>query len=142
MSDFDNVTISADLDTSYGALNISFPRMPTGGMYDIRGTTTNAPVNILLPPDYQGYFDQKTTHPGRSEIQWDGDMADPSGHRRERKLEMVRQDATEKSGAIFWGERPVEERMSSIVVRTTVMDTWLYSNYEKVEQGERAPREG
>ncbi|KAJ3709839.1 hypothetical protein C8R42DRAFT_408505 [Lentinula raphanica] len=128
VSDFQVVTLNTTLHTTNGEMIVSMPRMATlrpDYTFILDASTSNAPADVHLSPDYAGSFSLQTDNDGKTQVQWNKDATDPWGKGRKPVLEMEEDSAQRKSGSVYWGDE-VPKTMGDVRVRTTERDVRLY----------------
>jgi len=90
--------------TSNAPLNVSFPTSPVDSALEFYGSTSNNPAEISLHSAYQGSFSIATSLFGASVI-IDHDVEDPSGRGRQRNVVISGKHISNKaSGEVWWGK--------------------------------------
>ena len=125
-SDYANTKMKTTIHTTNGRVNVSMSReMQPDGEVFLNVDTSNAPVNILLHPEYEGTYDLRTTI-ADAEVLWDQALRDPTGKGRNKTLVEKSRERTGKTGRMFWGKEQTID--GSIRVRSSVEPVKLYSN--------------
>jgi hypothetical protein len=71
--------------------------------------TSFSPVSVKLHETYEGKFSLETTF-DKPDVSVDKDVEDPSGKKRERKVNMERVGRGELTGSVRWGEEEGTEK--------------------------------
>jgi hypothetical protein len=94
--------------TSNGRLSIDFPASPPDSILRFDGKTSNGEVAVSLNPAYEGSFVLKTSN-AKPQINFDENVADPSGRNRTRSLNIKHQRRGVALGGVFWDDAIVSK---------------------------------
>lgn len=119
-SDFEDVHVAAQ--TSNGYIVMEYPSHPYGVVLNSSLRSSNGDVSARMGSAFEGGFAMHTSW-GRSSVRFDEKAMDPSGRKRERVLNVSKDDRNmgviSKEGSVYW--KPIEKSAKGVsTIETTL----------------------
>ncbi|KZS87805.1 hypothetical protein SISNIDRAFT_460573 [Sistotremastrum niveocremeum HHB9708] len=112
-----NGSYNLTFQTRWSYIDVTIPTMPASSTLFRSATTTNAPINVTLPPAYEGTFHALTNGPFNVDI-IEKESADPEGKGRSREAYWnVSRWGSEVEGDVKWVEHLEPARDMSLAHR-------------------------
>ncbi|KAF7346802.1 54S ribosomal protein L16, mitochondrial [Mycena sanguinolenta] len=100
--------------TAHGRVGVDVLSAPLNSNITLQATTAIGAAEISLPPSYEGAFSGSTSL-GSVDIAADGEVEDPAGEDRERKIEFSEVGRNRKVGRVGWSDEGMARGKVSVV---------------------------
>ncbi|KAK7039345.1 hypothetical protein R3P38DRAFT_2899015 [Favolaschia claudopus] len=131
-SDFSDSTLRAVVETSNAAITLSNPKqgmMPDNVSFFLDASTSNAPAQLHLFPEYEGPYDLQTTQAAARVKEISGAVPDPAGKGRHRTVTKTGDGSSHAQGKVYWshdGNPPEGFERGHIKITTSVSPIELH----------------
>ncbi|KAJ6454153.1 hypothetical protein C8R45DRAFT_846739, partial [Mycena sanguinolenta] len=110
----DSASFNIAARTAHGRVGVDVLSAPLNSNITLQATTAIGPAEISLPPSYEGAFSGSTSL-GSVDIAADGEIEDPAGEGRERRIEFAEVGRNRKAGHVGWSEEGMARGKVSVV---------------------------